>query len=339
MNKDLVKKYGEGAFITGDKLAGYANKIVHVSPRLDLVLGGGIPGGSIVTLAGMPKAGKSVLSLHILGKAQQQGRKAFYLNVEGRIKPRDIDGIACLNKSELQIVRSYRDEGGKSRILKADEFLNIAEDIVHNVPGAVIVIDSISQLVTSGEMENDLSNKDRAPGAILMAKFCRRISNIVPVNDIILIGILHFIANTSGYGASLMASGGNKIKYAMDIGLECKKFDIVRENSSPESRPIGQLVEWKTTSTAFAPPGQKTTSMITYGIGIDELYEMVEIGIECGFLQQSASWISMAYLEESVGKDKVPKVQGKNNLVARLRESKEERDLLEKNIHELMGTA
>jgi hypothetical protein len=47
----------------------------------------------------------------------------------------------------------------------------------------------------------------------------------------------------------------------------------------------------------------------------------------------------MAYLEEVVGKDKVPKVQGKSNLVARLRENNEERDLLEKNIHELMGTA
>jgi RecA/RadA recombinase len=288
----------------------------------------------------------TVTALHILGKAQQAGRKTFFLNVEGRIKPRDLVGIACLDASKLQIVRSYRDEDGKSRILKAHEFLAIAENIIHNHPGAVVVIDSVSQLVTSGEMENELNKQDRAPGATLMAKFCRRLSNVIPVNDIILIGVLHFVANTSGYGKAKFASGGNKIKYAMDVGLECKKFSIVREGGAEEGQPIGQEVDWITTSTAFAPPGQRATSMITFGIGIDELYEMVEMGIEFGFITQSGSWLKMTYMQDVVdektwgkGKDAGKKfnVQGKQNLVSRLRENDDERIHLEKAFHEMMG--
>jgi len=346
IEKDLMKKFGDAAFISGDNLSQHTNEIIHVSPRLDLLMGGGIPGGSVVTLAGDPKCGKTVTALHMLGKAQQAGRPTFFLNVEGRIKPRDLNGISCLNPSRLQIVRSYRDEDGKSRILKANEFLEIAENIIHNQPGAMIVIDSVSQLVTSGEMENELDKQDRAPGAKLMAKFCRRLSNVIPVNDIVLVGILHFIANTSGYGKAKFASGGNKIKYAMDIGLECKKFTIVREGGAEEGRPIGQEVEWITTSTAFAPPGQRASSMLTFGIGIDELYELVDMGVEFGFIDQSGAWFKLSYMEDVVeekewgtGKDagKKFKVQGKQKLVNRLRENAVEREALEKAFHEMMG--
>ena len=246
IGKDLIKKFGQGAFITGDMLT--SGDIIHVSPRIDLLLGGGIPGGSVVTLAGDPKCGKTVTALHILGKAQQSGRKVFFLNVEGRIKKRDLDGISCLDKSKLEIVRSYRDEDGESHVFTADEFLSVAENLIHNHPGCVIVIDSISQLATSMEMGNDLDTQDRAPGAKLMAKFCRRVSNVLPINDVVLIGIVHFHANTSGFGKHKVVGGGNKIKYALDIGLECKGFKIVREGGVDEGRPLGQTIDWITTS-------------------------------------------------------------------------------------------
>lgn len=340
ISKDLIKEFGQAAFISGDTLGDYTNEIIHVSPRIDLLLGGGVPGGSVVTLAGDPKCGKTVTALHLLGKAQQVGRETYYLNVEGRLKPRDLAGISCLDPAKLQIVRSYRDEDGKSRILKAHEFLAIAENIIHNHPGAVVVIDSISQLVTSGEMDNELNKQDRAPGATLMAKFCRRLSNVIPVNDVVLVGILHFIANTSGFGKAKFASGGNKIKYAMDVGLECKSFQIIREGEAEDSRPLGQAVEWITTSTAFAPPGQRATSMITFGIGVDELYEMVDMGIEFGFIMKSGAWFKMMYMEEIVGEGfdvKDYQVQGKQNLVNRLRDNEPERLALEKAFHEMMG--
>jgi recombination protein RecA len=341
IDKELIKAFGEGAFITGDSLSKYASPIIHVSPRIDMLIGGGIPGGSVVTLAGVEKSGKTVTALHIAGKAQQMGRETYYLNVEGRIKPRDIDGIECLDTSKLNIIRSYRDEGGQSRILKADEFLKIAESIIHNRPGSVVIIDSISQLVTSGEMSNELETRDRAPGATLMAKFCRRLSNVIPVNDVVLIGILHFIANTSGYGKSLVTSGGNKIKYAMDVGLECRSYTLVREGVSDDSRPIGQTVNWVSTSAALAPPGQKATSMITFGVGIDEVYEMVDMGVEFGLIEQSGSWLKMVYMKEHVTEGewdiKNFQLQGKTNLVNRIRKNKEERECLEKEFHNLMG--
>lgn len=341
IDNDLIKKFGKEAFISGDELEQYANSVVHVSPRIDLVLGGGIPGGSVVTLAGSQKCGKTVTALQILGKAQQDGRPTYFLNVEGRIKPRDLHGIACLDKSKLKIIRSYRDkDSGQTKILKAHEFLSIAENIANNVPRSVIVIDSISQLLTEGELINDLETQDRAPGARLLAKLCRRLCNVIPINDIILVGILHVYSNTSGYGKTTKVSGGNKIQYAMDIGLECKKFELVREGSNVDGTVVGQDVHWTTTSTAFNPPGQTATSRITYGVGIDDVYEIIDISTEVGFIAQSGSWFELVFMQDVLGDDydeKKFKVQGKPKLIERLKNNPEEYKQLESMFHEMIG--
>jgi len=343
--KDLIKKLGEGAFITGNQLEDAQHELVHVSPKLDLILGGGIPGGSVVTIAGDPKCGKTVTSLHILAKAQAVGRPVYFLNVEGRIKTRDLQGIKGLDLDKLNIVRSYKDEDGKTRILTAKEFLTAAEHIIHTVSGAVIVVDSISQLATDKELELALGEMDRASGAILMAKFCKRLSNVIPLNDIILIGIQHFIANTSGMGKWKIASGGRKIQYACDVGLECKSFSHIREGGE-EGPVIGQTVDWITTSTALnAAPGQKTTSIIRYGVGIDEIQEIVDISIDFGLIEQRKAWFRLNFLTEE-DKDFDPEakdawkpyqVQGKENLTNRLRENEAEFKLLEISLHEMMG--
>ena len=94
---DLEKKYGVGAFVSARDFMKIKKEIIPVSPKLDLVLGGGIPEGSCVILAGPPKLGKTVTSLHCSANAQALGRNVYFLNVEGRLKQRDLAGIPKLN--------------------------------------------------------------------------------------------------------------------------------------------------------------------------------------------------------------------------------------------------
>jgi recombination protein RecA len=339
VDKNLIKKFGQEAFITGAQLEESQHDIVHVSPKIDIVLGSGIPGGSVVTLSGEPKAGKTLTSLHILAKAQKVGRPVYYVNVEGRIKPRDLQGIKDLDLEKLNIIRSYKetDSDGniKSKILNAEEFIETVEYICHNVPGAVVVVDSISQLTTASEFDKNIDEQARAPGAMLMSRFCRRMANVIPVNDIILIGILHIVSNT-GMGKKKFETGGNKMKFARDIGLQAIKFTYFTDKMSEKEEDdkgkiIGQRVEWLTTSTALAsPPGQKTESIIKFGIGIDELAELVEVGIDLGFIRKSGGWYYLEFLNEK------EKCQGKPALVDRIRNNKEEFKLLEKALHELL---
>jgi RecA/RadA recombinase len=303
ISKEIIKKFGKEAFLSGTNIIDNPHEVIRVSPKLDMVLGGGIPGGSVVTLAGIEKGGKSVSALHIAGKAQQKGRKIFYSNVEHRIKPRDIQGIKNLNADEVTFIQSY-----KGKILTAEDHLSIALDTLKNNQHCVLVIDSVSQLITEKECVASIGDSLRAPGAILLAQFCKKIATIVPVNDNIVIMIQHLIANTSGYGPTLVASGGRKIKYSSDIALICKSFKFLRTSGKDDDEsipPYGQEVLWQTTSTAFVAPGQKTTSIIRYGVGIDECSEYIALGMDFGFIQQSASWLELPNGSKIQGKEKL----------------------------------
>lgn len=322
MNKDLIKQYGQEAFLTGQHLIDNPRKVISISPKIDMILGGGIPGGSIITVAGPEKLGKTLLSLWIASKCQLAGRKIYYLNIEGRIKTRDLTGIQGLNVPEVSIIGSYR-----GKILCAEDYLQIAERLIKEVPGCVIILDSVSQLCAEKESTCDMGEQQRAPGPVLLSQFCKKVANAVPVNDNIVIMIQHMIANTSGYGAKLLPSGGRKIAYAADIGLIGKSSKFIRPGNKEDDEnlpPIGQEVVWQTTSTAFIAPGQKTTSIIRYGVGIDECAEYISLGIDFGIIVQSASWLELN------GR----KIQGKEKLYQFLQseEGKEEYLLLQQNI-------
>lgn len=242
----------------------------------------------------------TVTALHIAGNGQKQGREVFYFNIEGRIKERDIRGIKSLDPDKMTVVRSYRDTAtGESKILTAEGYLEIAEWVIHNKPGSILILDSISMLLTDKEQTSDVEDQHRAPGAKLMANFLKRMSNIVPVNDNIVICIQHLISNTSGYGKSKVRSGGRKIAYAVDIDLEAKKFEFLR-NGGAEEAPYGQKITWITGSTAYLPPGQTIESTIRYGVGIDEVTETIELGVATGFIIKGGSWYKLEFMKNHV---------------------------------------
>lgn len=340
MDDKLIKSYGAGAFITGKELVEYQKEFVPVSPCLDVVLGGGIPGGCYVNLIGESKAGKTISALHIAGNAQQLGRKVYYFNIEGRIKSRDLQGIKHLDQDKLTIVRSYKNDEGESRILTAEEYLTIAEHVIHNVPGSVLIFDSVSQLATEKDLNADIGDQLRAPGPVLMAQFLKKMSNVVPVNDNIIISILHLIANTSGFGASKVPSGGRKIFYAADIILTAKSFKYIRpgvqkEDTDEGTEPaIGQEVVWLTTSTATIAPGQKITSIIRYGIGIDEIAELIKLGVDTGFIMASGAWLKLTYLKDKV--DEIPNIQGREKLYHYFCEHNDHLEILRQEIRKML---
>ena len=323
--KTLIEKYGEGAFISGADFIDEKREILSLSPKIDLGLGGGIPEGSNVILAGPPKCGKTVTSLHLAAKAQKKGRKVFFLNIEGRLKPRDLKGIRGLDPSKVEIIRSFKNPDGSLRVLTAEEYLDIAERKIKDYPGCVVIIDSISQLMTEGEGLGELGQKHRAPVPVLLSQFFKRICNIIPINKNIVISMVHIIANTGGGHKTTQRSGGNKIQYAVDVDLECKwveKWMVGQVKDDPESgTQIGQKVHWITGSTAIAPPGIKILSHIRYGVGIDETYELLDLGRLLGYITKVAGgWHTFTFLEgtELIEKGETIKVQGEEKAHALL---------------------
>lgn len=332
LKEDIKKTFGDDILMSGNSIKEKEVVVIPLSPSLDMILNGGVPEGSFVVLTGQPKCGKTVTSLSLAAKAMEtkyQGslekpRHTYYLNIEGRLKKRDIEGINGLDLDRFTLIGSTQ-----GKILHAEEYLQIAERIINQEPGSIIIIDSYSALCTEAEITSDMNKMQRADGAKLLAKFCRKVANVIPVNKNIVIGITHLMGNPTGYGAEFKEKSGQAIAYQTDIKLRAKKFSpwlLGKENTQ-----IGQEVEWQVICSALGPPGATTTSYIRYGEGIDRYMELFNMAVDIGIISKGGAWYTFSDLEDS------PKFQGAEKARDFILSNPEVYDKLSLQVKEALG--
>jgi recombination protein RecA len=332
LKEDVVKSFGDDIILTGNAIVDKKSTIIPVSPSLDIILNGGIPEGSFVVLTGQPKCGKTTTSLDFAATAQRpeykgdlkEAREVYYLNIEGRLKKRDLEGIPGLNLDKFHVIGSQQ-----GKILHAEEYLQIAEKIINEIPGCVLIIDSYSALCTEAEITSDMDKMQRADGAKLLAKFCRKVANVIPVNKNIVIGITHLMGNPTGYGAEFKEKSGQAIAYQTDIKLRAKTFKPW--TLSADSTQIGQEIEWQVICSALGPPGGNITSYIRYGQGVDKYMEAITLASDIGLIHKGGAWYTLTSLEDK------PKFQGAEKVRNYLLEHTEAYDELVKNIKGTLG--
>lgn len=289
--KEIRKKYGADIAVGGDEFLSRPKKIIQVGPQLDVSLGGGIPQGCWVIIGGTPKIGKSTTALSIAANAQKQGIKVRYFDVECRTKSMNLQGITGLDIKEpnFLLVRS-----SKEKILSMEDQLKIASDMMTAEDECMYIIDSFSLLSEANEQKEGVGVNSMGSGQKRLAQFCRIVAPIVAVKNHIVIGIVHVMANVSGYGAKLIEKSGNAVKYQADIKLIGTKSPeyIVRNNIN-----IGQKITWMAECNALgAPPHTECSSIIQFGKGIDILAELIDLGSDFGLINQSGAWYYLEFL-------------------------------------------
>lgn len=329
----LTKKFGDKIILDGRSLVDSKLMVIPVSPVIDILLGGGVPEGSFIVLTGQPKCGKTTTSLDFAATAQKEKyngskgpRHVYYLNIEGRLKKRDLEGIKGLDLERFHIIGSQQ-----GKILRAEEYLQIAERIINEEPESVLIIDSYSALCTEAEITSDMGKMQRADGAKLLAKFCRKVANVIPVNKNIVIGITHLMGNPTGYGAEFKEKSGQAVAYQTDIKLRAKSFKAWTVGN--DTSPIGQEIDWTVVCSAIGPPGATMTSYVRYGHGIDKAKELVTLGSDFGLIKTAGAW----YTTEYMGEDAAQKFQGAEKVRDYILANDEAYDLLYAKIKEMMG--
>lgn len=277
----------EDIMIGANALIARKQIVIPVSPNIDLMLGGGVPEGSFVIPTGPPKLGKTTFGLQLAANAmnpkydcelKKGGRTLYIFNIEGRLKRRDILGIHGLDPDRVKIIGS---EPG--RILSAEDYIDYGEQLINENPGDIFIFDSFSQLCTVARKNADVRDRFRDDTSLLLATFCKRICNVIPVNRSIVIGITHRIANQGARPGQSQHSeaSGNKVQYAVDVkmaGTHTKPW-------MAGDAQIGQEVYWNCTSSALGGPG-KCMSYLRYGYGIDKEAELVLLAADCGLLKR-----------------------------------------------------
>ncbi len=306
IKEEVNKSFGDGVVLSANAVLDAEVINIPISPSLDIILNGGVPEGSFIIFTGQPKCGKTTTSLYLAGNAQQpeygygsfkDGREVYYLNIEGRLKKRDLAGIPHINLDKFHIIGSQQ-----GKILHAEEYLQIAEKIINQVPGCVVIIDSYSALCTEAEITSDMNKMQRADGAKLLAKFCRKVANVIPVNKNIVIGITHLMGNPTGYGAEFKEKSGQAVAYQTDIKLRAKKFSPW--NVGKDNTQIGQEVEWQVVTSALGSPGGNIVSYLRYGEGIDKHMELFNLAVDLGLISKGGAWYTFTSVKDS------PKFQG-----------------------------
>jgi len=323
MNKDIIKEYGDvlhdASSITEKPL-----EVISVGPKLDMALGGGVPEGSLFIMTGPEKVGKTVTALSFCANAQKHyEREVYYANIEGRLKKRDLQGITdlSLDPELMQIIGST-----EGNILSAEKYLSIVDNIVHTKPGAVTVVDSFSALSSESELTGNLEDVQVMSVQKILAKFCRRISNVLPINRVTVVGITHLMANVQrfGRGKTKIEKSGSALKYQVDVKLHATHSVPLMQGDTQ----IGQTIHWQIVTSAIGPPGQKVESHIRYGKGIWKEMEIADLLIDFGLITKAGAWLKLPNGE---------KIQGKVKLAQYLEENPDQYETFRSEVFSMVG--
>lgn len=327
MSKDIIKEYGD-VLLEASYIVDNPPPLISVSPKIDIALGGGVPEGCLFIMTGPEKVGKTVHALQFCRNAQKvateskEARKIYYGNIEGRLKKRDLEGVRGLDFGDenFKIVGST-----KGNILSGEKYLGIFDNIIHNEPHALVVVDSFSALAAESELVGDISDHQVAAMNRYLAKFTRRFANVLPINRVTLVGITHLMANIQKFGAgkSKIEKSGSALKYAQDVKLWATHKQPLLQGETQ----IGQKVNWIVENSAIGPPGQKVTSYIKYGHGLWNEYEVAELAKDFGIVE-GKTWITLPNGE---------KLQGMVNFAKYLEENDNAYSDIKSQVFEMLG--
>ena len=295
----IIKDYGNIISTGTEILEVHKNrKVISVGPAIDIGLGGGILEGTWLTLTGDPKSGKTTTAMQIAANCQKEDppRPIIYLDVEGRLKGMNFE-VADLDPDKMKIIQP-QDEP-----LSAETFLEVAHKLMSHPDyyGAVLIIDSISSLLPAKELDGDFT-PGRAGLPKILSIFTKKMGQLLPRQNGLVIAITHYIANTGGFGAAKMADGGNKIQYQADTRMEIRsggeKSPAVSPWENNNKERIGQAVNWRIICSSMGAPGGQVRSWIRYGYGIDKTQEVLMLAQDLGMISKSTAWFTCTFMLE-----------------------------------------
>jgi recombination protein RecA len=336
--EEVGKDFGEGVMISGQDALRTQAQVIPWTPSLDIITCGGIEEGSCVGITGNPKTGKTSAALSFCANAQKPeygSRPIYYAKIEGRLSLKHLQAIQglSLERGKFNIIQSV-----EGRILSAQDYLSILEKIIKTVPGAVVILDSISALCDEKEQNEGVGTETRGGGAKIFSQWCRLLNQVVPVNRTIVLGITHLISNTSGMGAQYVERAARMWLYQKDYDLRTTMKSAWKAGNDQ----VGFIIKWVCNTSKNGQPGMTIDSYLRFGIGFDRLYEIQVLGMAGGLIRKTGSWLQLSYLTREpyrhlLETPEAPKFQGGEKLYEALLKYPQWANALEREVMTLAG--
>ena len=296
----IERQFGKGTVMRmGDKEHQAVPAISTGSLGLDVCLGiGGLPKGRIVEIYGPESSGKTTLTLQVIAEAQKVGGTCAFIDAEHALDPIYAEKLG-VKVDDLFV--SQPDTG--------EQALEVTDMLVRSGTVDVLVIDSVAALTPRAEIEGEMGDHHVGLQARLMSQALRKLTgNIKNANCLVI--FINQIRMKIGvmFGNPETTTGGNALKFYSSVRLDIRRIGAVKEGDEI----IGNETRVKVVKNKIAPPFKQCEFQILYGQGINQLGEVIDLGVQCGLVEKAGSWY--AYNGDKIG-------QGKSNACEYLREN------------------
>ena len=308
----IEKQFGKGSImrLDGDSVKDVVS-ISSGSICIDSALGvGGFPRGRIIEIYGPEASGKTTLALHAIAETQSNGGVTAFVDAEHAFDPSYAKGIGIKNE---ELLISQPDYG--------EQALEIVDQLVRSSAVDMVVVDSVAALTPKSELDGEMGDTHVGLQARLMSQALRKITATVSRSKctVIFINQLRMKIGVPSYMSPETTTGGNALKFYSSVRLDVRRIASIK---TPDS-VVGNRVRVKVVKNKVAPPFKEAEVDIIFGKGISKLGELIDLGVEFGFVEKAGAWFS--YSGERIG-------QGRDNAQKFLNENSDMKKKLEKEI-------
>ena len=289
--KEIERMFGKGSIMKlGDRQPVDVDVIPSGSLLLDEALGvGGYPKGRIIEIYGPESSGKTTLALHAIAECQRQGNKAAFIDAEHAIDPTYAEALG-VDINELYL--SQPDSG--------EQALEICQMLAGSGGVNLIVVDSVAALVPQAELDGEMSDNSVGLQARLMSKAMRKIAGTLNKKDCSVIFINQLREKVGVmYGNPETTSGGKALKFYASIRIDIRRIEALKTGSEI----YGNTCKVKIVKNKVAPPFKQCEIDIIYGKGVSKEGEILDRGVELGFIKKTGSWYEYNGEKIAQGKD------------------------------------
>ncbi len=288
----IDRHFGSGTIMRlgEDRAAVQIDAIPTGSLALDDALGvGGIPRGRIIEVYGAESSGKSTLSYHIMAEAQKLGGTAAYIDAEHALDP-GYSARCGVNLDDLLL----------SQPDSAEQALEICEYLVRSSAVDLVVIDSVAALVPKAEIDGDMGDTHVGLQARLMSQALRKLTAAISRSDCSVI-FINQIREKVGviWGSPEVTPGGRALKFYSSVRIDLRRIESIKQAGDF----VGNRVRARIVKNKVASPFKTAELDIMFNEGISKQGELLEIGVEKGFVTKRGAFYSFGDLRLGQGRE------------------------------------